>query len=179
MKLNKFVLVHGEGFGAWCWYKTIALLEEAGLVPIAIDLTGSGIDLADTNSVTTLAEYSKPLISYLENLPEDEQVRDRHIIPVIPIYLPCTLPVCSLLYFFYVILFMCRLFWLAIVLEVHVSLMHLSIAPKRSRKLFFSVLQWCLMVRGLLMCLLKRYSIKAYLLSLCENLLSSIKCWSN
>ncbi|KAG6751052.1 hypothetical protein POTOM_045569 [Populus tomentosa] len=74
IKLNKFVLVHGEGFGAWCWYKTIALLEEAGLVPIAIDLTGSGIDLADTNSVTTLAEYSKPLISYLENLPEDEQV---------------------------------------------------------------------------------------------------------
>ncbi|KAJ6884603.1 hypothetical protein NC652_031569 [Populus alba x Populus x berolinensis] len=74
MKLNKLVLVHGEGFGAWCWYKTIALLEEVGLVPIAIDLTGSGIDLADTNSVTTLAEYSKPLISYLENLPEDEQV---------------------------------------------------------------------------------------------------------
>ncbi|KAJ6297258.1 hypothetical protein OIU78_022899 [Salix suchowensis] len=56
------------------WYKTIALLEEAGLVPIAIDLTGSGIDLADTNSITTLAEYSKPLTSYLENLPEDEQV---------------------------------------------------------------------------------------------------------
>ncbi|XP_011003967.1 PREDICTED: putative methylesterase 14, chloroplastic [Populus euphratica] len=74
IKLNKFVLVHGEGFGAWCWYKTIALLEEAGLVPIAIDLTGSGIELADTNSVTTLAEYSKPLISYLENLPEDEHV---------------------------------------------------------------------------------------------------------
>ena len=92
--------MHGEGFGAWCWYKTIALLEEAGLVPIAIDLTGSGIDLADTNSVTTLAEYSKPLISYLENLPEDEQVSDRHLIPVIPIYLPCTLPVCSFLYFF-------------------------------------------------------------------------------
>ncbi|KAL9382423.1 hypothetical protein Peur_025458 [Populus x canadensis] len=74
INVKKFVLVHGEGFGAWCWYKTIALLEEAGLVPIAIDLTGSGIDLADTNSVTTLAEYSKPLISYLENLPEDEQV---------------------------------------------------------------------------------------------------------
>ncbi|KAJ6693119.1 hypothetical protein OIU85_003932 [Salix viminalis] len=74
IKFKKFVLVHGEGFGAWCWYKTIALLEETGLVPIAIDLTGCGIDLADTNSVTTLAEYSKPLISYLENLPEDEQV---------------------------------------------------------------------------------------------------------
>ncbi|KAK0575808.1 hypothetical protein LWI29_007465 [Acer saccharum] len=74
IKLRKFVLVHGEGFGAWCWYKTIALLEEAGLLPTAIDLTGSGIDLTDTNSVVTLAEYSKPLIDYLENLPEDEQV---------------------------------------------------------------------------------------------------------
>ncbi|KAJ6759634.1 METHYLESTERASE FAMILY MEMBER [Salix purpurea] len=74
IKFKKFVLVHGEGFGAWCWYKTIALLEETGLVPIAIDLTGCGIDLADTNNVTTLAEYSKPLISYLQNLPEDEQV---------------------------------------------------------------------------------------------------------
>ncbi|KAL5778788.1 hypothetical protein ACOSQ2_009525 [Xanthoceras sorbifolium] len=74
LKLRKFVLVHGEGFGAWCWYKNITLLEEAGLLPTAIDLSGSGIDLTDTNSVVTLAEYSKPLIDYLENLPEDEQV---------------------------------------------------------------------------------------------------------
>lgn len=74
LKTKKFVLIHGEGFGAWCWYKTVALLEEAGLHPVALDLTGSGIDLTDTNTVTTLAEYSKPLIAYLENLPEDEKV---------------------------------------------------------------------------------------------------------
>lgn len=74
IKTKKFVLIHGEGFGAWCWYKTVALLEEAGLLPVALDLTGSGIDLTDTNSVTTLAEYSKPLTDYLENLPEDEKV---------------------------------------------------------------------------------------------------------
>ncbi|KAK7271386.1 hypothetical protein RJT34_27237 [Clitoria ternatea] len=74
IKVKKFVLIHGEGFGAWCWYKTVALLEETGLHPVAIDLTGSGIDLTDTNSVTTLAEYSKPLTDYLENLPEDEKV---------------------------------------------------------------------------------------------------------
>ncbi|KAF9609362.1 hypothetical protein IFM89_015617, partial [Coptis chinensis] len=30
LQTKKFVLVHGEGFGAWCWYKTVALLEEAG-----------------------------------------------------------------------------------------------------------------------------------------------------
>lgn len=74
VKTKKIVLVHGEGFGAWSWYKTIALLEEVGLAPTALDLRGSGIDRTDTNSVTTLADYSKPLTDYLENLPEDEKV---------------------------------------------------------------------------------------------------------
>ncbi|KAI4320213.1 hypothetical protein MLD38_033718 [Melastoma candidum] len=74
VKWRKFVLVHGEGFGAWCWYKTIAHLEEVGLQPTAIDLTGSGIDSTDINCVGTLAEYSKPLIDYLQKLPEDEKV---------------------------------------------------------------------------------------------------------
>ncbi|KAI4332334.1 hypothetical protein L6164_017254 [Bauhinia variegata] len=71
---KKFVLIHGGGFGAWCWYKTVALLEEVGLLPVALDLTGSGIDLTNPNSVSTLAEYSKPLIDYLENLSGDEKV---------------------------------------------------------------------------------------------------------
>ncbi|XP_049411052.1 putative methylesterase 12, chloroplastic [Solanum stenotomum] len=74
IKTKKIVLIHGEGFGAWCWYKTIALLEETGLVPTALDLTGSGIDLTNTNNVASLEAYSKPLIDYLENLPEDEKV---------------------------------------------------------------------------------------------------------
>ncbi|XP_073020712.1 putative methylesterase 12, chloroplastic [Primulina eburnea] len=74
LKTKKFVLVHGEGFGAWCWYKSIALLEESGLLPTALDLTGSGIDLTDTNKVSTLAEYSKPLIDFLQKLSEDDKV---------------------------------------------------------------------------------------------------------
>ncbi|XAR55654.1 Pheophorbidase [Bertholletia excelsa] len=74
IKGKKIVLVHGEGFGAWCWYKTIALLEESGLLPTAIDLTGSGIDLTDTNNITSLSDYSKPLINFLQNLSEDEKV---------------------------------------------------------------------------------------------------------
>ncbi|XP_041004403.1 putative methylesterase 14, chloroplastic isoform X2 [Juglans microcarpa x Juglans regia] len=74
MITKKFILIHGEGFGAWCWYKTIALLEESGLLTTALDLMGSGIDLTDTNSIATLAEYSKPLIDYLQGLPEDEKV---------------------------------------------------------------------------------------------------------
>ncbi|XP_076919358.1 putative methylesterase 12, chloroplastic [Bidens hawaiensis] len=74
LETKEIVLIHGEGFGAWCWYKTIALLEESGLIPTALDLTGSGIDLKDTNNVTTLEEYSKPIIDYLQNLPEDDKV---------------------------------------------------------------------------------------------------------
>ncbi|CAA0838727.1 Putative methylesterase 12- chloroplastic [Striga hermonthica] len=74
IKRKKFVLVHGGGFGAWCWYKTIALLEESGLVPIALDLAASGIDITHSNNVATIADYAKPLIDFLENLPADEQV---------------------------------------------------------------------------------------------------------
>ncbi|XP_057531966.1 putative methylesterase 14, chloroplastic [Amaranthus tricolor] len=74
LKGHRIVLVHGEGFGAWCWYKSIALLEESGLLPVALDLSGSGIDTKDTNSIATLVDYSKPLITYIENLPEDEKV---------------------------------------------------------------------------------------------------------
>ncbi|CAE5959188.1 unnamed protein product [Arabidopsis arenosa] len=43
LMVKKFVLVHGEGFGAWC-------------------------------CVSTLEEYSRPLIELLENLPEEEKV---------------------------------------------------------------------------------------------------------
>jgi len=50
-------------------------LEEAGLNPVALDLAGSGMDHTDTNSITTLAEYSKPLIDFLERLPENEKVK--------------------------------------------------------------------------------------------------------
>jgi pimeloyl-ACP methyl ester carboxylesterase len=74
LETRKIVLVHGEGFGAWCWYKTISHLEEAGLYPVALDLTGSGIHSTDTNSIATLADYSKPLLDYLDKLPENEKV---------------------------------------------------------------------------------------------------------
>ncbi|XP_020598958.1 putative methylesterase 14, chloroplastic [Phalaenopsis equestris] len=74
LETKKIILVHGEGFGAWCWYKIIPLLEEAGLHPVALDLMGSGIDHTDVNSILTLADYTKPLLDYLHNLHEDEKV---------------------------------------------------------------------------------------------------------
>ncbi|KAG6656915.1 putative methylesterase 11, chloroplastic isoform X2 [Carya illinoinensis] len=57
LETNRFVLVHGGGFGAWCWYKTIALLEEGGFSVSAIDLTGSGIHAYDPNTITGLSQY--------------------------------------------------------------------------------------------------------------------------
>ncbi|XP_010421895.1 PREDICTED: putative methylesterase 12, chloroplastic [Camelina sativa] len=74
LTVKKFVLVHGEGFGAWCWYKTIASLEESGLFPVTVDLAGSGFNMTDAHSVSTLEEYSKPLIELIQNLPEEEKV---------------------------------------------------------------------------------------------------------
>ncbi|KAL1322840.1 hypothetical protein HN51_067846 [Arachis hypogaea] len=74
LETNHFVLVHGGGFGAWCWYKTIALLEEAGYKVSAIDLTGSGVHSFDTNNIKSLSQYVKPLTDFVEKLPEGEKV---------------------------------------------------------------------------------------------------------
>ncbi|BAT83265.1 hypothetical protein VIGAN_04039000 [Vigna angularis var. angularis] len=74
LETNRIVLVHGGGFGAWCWYKSIALLEESGYKVAAIDLTGSGVSSFDTNSITSLSQYVKPLTDFLEKLPEGEKV---------------------------------------------------------------------------------------------------------
>lgn len=75
LETNHFVLVHGGGFGAWCWYKTIALLEDGGFKVNAIDLTGSGIHSYDTNKITSLTDYVKPLTTFLETLGDTEKVR--------------------------------------------------------------------------------------------------------
>ncbi|KAL6656915.1 hypothetical protein ACP70R_004695 [Stipagrostis hirtigluma subsp. patula] len=74
LETNIIVLVHGGGFGAWCWYKTISLLEDSGFKVNAIDLTGSGIHSYDTNKISSLSEYTEPLTSYLKGLGDAEKV---------------------------------------------------------------------------------------------------------
>ncbi|CAK9234582.1 unnamed protein product [Sphagnum troendelagicum] len=74
LESKHFVLVHGGGLGAWCWYKSIALLEESGFVATAVDLAGSGIEPTDPNQITSLAQYVKPLVEILENLAGTEKV---------------------------------------------------------------------------------------------------------
>ncbi|KAK4715209.1 hypothetical protein R3W88_013547 [Solanum pinnatisectum] len=69
-----FVLVHGGGFGAWCWYKTTTLLKESGYHVDAIDLTGSGAHFFDSNNISTLSQYVKPLTDFLEKFDDDKKV---------------------------------------------------------------------------------------------------------
>lgn len=56
----------------------MSLLEESGLLPVALDLTGSGIDQTDINSITSLEDYARPLITCLQSLPDDEKVKSWH-----------------------------------------------------------------------------------------------------
>ncbi|WCJ22098.1 methyl esterase 11 [Euphorbia peplus] len=62
-----FILVHGGGFGAWCWYKIITLLEESGFKVDAVDLKSHPHS-------NTFSEYTKPLIDILQNLKDEEKV---------------------------------------------------------------------------------------------------------
>lgn len=74
LETGTIVLVHGGGFGAWCWYKTIVFLEESGFKVIALDLTGCGVHSFDTNNITSLSQYVKPLTDFLEKLADGEKV---------------------------------------------------------------------------------------------------------
>ena len=63
LETKHFVLIHGGGFGAWCWYKSIALLEEAGFVATALDLTGSGIVHTDKQVAVLLTVSTKKTLN--------------------------------------------------------------------------------------------------------------------
>lgn len=48
--------------------KTITLLGEVGFKVDAVDLTGFGVHLSDTNSIRSLAQYVKPLTDSFDKL---------------------------------------------------------------------------------------------------------------
>ncbi|KAK9757488.1 hypothetical protein RND81_01G165600 [Saponaria officinalis] len=62
-----FVLVHGSGHGAWCWYKVRPVLESLGHTVTCIDLKGSGDDPSDPKSVLSFEDYNKPLVDLLSS----------------------------------------------------------------------------------------------------------------
>uniref|UniRef100_A0A0R0JM83 AB hydrolase-1 domain-containing protein n=1 Tax=Glycine max TaxID=3847 RepID=A0A0R0JM83_SOYBN len=69
-----FVLVHGIGGGSWCWYKIRCLMENSGYKVSCIDLKSAGIDQSDADSVLSFDDYNKPLMDFMSDLPENEQV---------------------------------------------------------------------------------------------------------
>ncbi|XP_024540764.1 putative methylesterase 13, chloroplastic [Selaginella moellendorffii] len=69
-----FVLVHGAGHGAWCWYKVTQELEKQGHKVDALDLTSAGKSGVDALAVDSLETYSVPLVQLLESLPPKEKV---------------------------------------------------------------------------------------------------------
>jgi len=69
-----FVLVHGAGHGAWCWYKLVPLLRSSGHNVTTIDLAASGIDPRQISDLQSISDYIRPLRDLLASLPPNEKV---------------------------------------------------------------------------------------------------------
>ncbi|GLJ28275.1 hypothetical protein SUGI_0555700 [Cryptomeria japonica] len=69
-----FVLIHGAGHGAWCWYKIVHLLQISGLKVTVLDLRGAGIDPVNPDSVTSFEDYDGPLMNFLSQISNSEKV---------------------------------------------------------------------------------------------------------
>ncbi|KAM7507024.1 hypothetical protein LguiA_017477 [Lonicera macranthoides] len=72
--LKHFVLVHGICLGAWCWYKLLTLLKQAGHRATAIDLGASGVNPKRIEEVGSVSDYLQPLMEFMVSLPDDENV---------------------------------------------------------------------------------------------------------
>ncbi|XP_040379910.1 probable esterase PIR7A isoform X2 [Oryza brachyantha] len=57
-----FVLVHGLGHGAWCWYRVVTMLRAAGHRATALDMAASGAHPARLGEVRSFEDYSRPLL---------------------------------------------------------------------------------------------------------------------
>ncbi|KVI02660.1 salicylic acid-binding protein 2-like [Cynara cardunculus var. scolymus] len=69
-----FVLVHGACHGAWCWFKLKPLLEAAGHRVSAFDLSASGTNTKLIQQLTSLSDYSLPLLEFMATIPPEEKV---------------------------------------------------------------------------------------------------------
>ncbi|KAL9689384.1 hypothetical protein QQ045_009769 [Rhodiola kirilowii] len=68
------VLIHGVCHGAWCWYKVKTQLKMAGHQVTALDMAASGINTRSIQDVRTMADYSQPLLEFMDNLPPNKKV---------------------------------------------------------------------------------------------------------
>jgi pimeloyl-ACP methyl ester carboxylesterase len=67
--MTTFVLVHGAWHGAWCWYKVVPLLRDAGNTVIAVDLPSHGIDRTPIGEVS-LDVYAERVCQILDSCGE-------------------------------------------------------------------------------------------------------------
>ncbi|XP_062002067.1 methyl jasmonate esterase 1-like isoform X1 [Rosa rugosa] len=72
--MKHFVLVHGAGGGAWCWYKLATLLNSTDHNVTTIDLAASGINPIQVQQVHSFSDYVEPLIKFLGSLLPKERV---------------------------------------------------------------------------------------------------------
>uniref|UniRef100_A0A0D9V9Y2 AB hydrolase-1 domain-containing protein n=1 Tax=Leersia perrieri TaxID=77586 RepID=A0A0D9V9Y2_9ORYZ len=69
-----FILVHGFGQGAWCWYKVVTMLRSEGHRVTALDLAASGVHPARIDEVNSFEEYSQPLLDAVAAAPAGERL---------------------------------------------------------------------------------------------------------
>ncbi|XP_073152492.1 methyl jasmonate esterase 1-like [Henckelia pumila] len=73
-KQKHIVLIHGACHGAWCWYKVMTQLRSQGHHVTALDMAAAGANTKPLAEVTTFSDYSRPLMEFMEALPEEERV---------------------------------------------------------------------------------------------------------
>ncbi|KAM3354131.1 hypothetical protein ACQJBY_025018 [Aegilops geniculata] len=71
---DHFILVHGLGHGAWCWYKLVPMLRAAGHRVTALDMAASGVHPARMDEVATFEDYSRPLLDAVAAAPAGERL---------------------------------------------------------------------------------------------------------
>lgn len=69
-----FVLIHGAGHGAWCWYKVATLLKSDGHKVTALDLGASGIHPKQEHELRSISDYYEPLMLFMDSLPPQHTV---------------------------------------------------------------------------------------------------------
>ncbi|KAG8384456.1 hypothetical protein BUALT_Bualt04G0119700 [Buddleja alternifolia] len=73
-KQKHFVLVHGACHGAWCWYKVVTRLRSEGHRVTALDMAAAGANPKRVEEVSSIFDYSQPLMDFMAALPPEERV---------------------------------------------------------------------------------------------------------
>ncbi|KAK4269859.1 hypothetical protein QN277_022961 [Acacia crassicarpa] len=73
-KKKHFVLIHGAGHGAWCWYKVATLLRSEGHNVTTVDLAASGLNPKQVNQIRSISDYYEPLMALMESVSATEKV---------------------------------------------------------------------------------------------------------